>query len=84
MGLSSFCLVVTGWAALPLAWAVDRLARRDLERVTAGSMVPNGKGQEGSPGPQTRGWPPPPIGGEPSLDRCWGNRRGREGSVPKP
>jgi hypothetical protein len=33
LGLPSFCLVVTGWAALPLAWAVDWLAQRDLEPI---------------------------------------------------
>ena len=33
LGLSSFCLVVTGWAVLPLAWAVDRLAQRDLAPI---------------------------------------------------
>jgi hypothetical protein len=43
--LSSFCLVVTGWAVLPLAGAVHWLAPRDLERMTAGTMDPNGKGQ---------------------------------------
>jgi hypothetical protein len=37
--------VVTGWAAAPLAWAVHRLAQRDLERMTAGSMDPTGRGQ---------------------------------------
>jgi hypothetical protein len=35
---------MTGWAAVPLAWAVDWLAQRDLERMTAGTMDPNGTG----------------------------------------
>jgi hypothetical protein len=45
LGLSSFCLVVTGWAALPLALAVDWLAQRDLERMTAGTMDPRGRAE---------------------------------------
>jgi hypothetical protein len=45
LGLSSFCLGVTGWAAFPLACVVEGLAERDLERMTAGGMDPNGKGQ---------------------------------------
>jgi hypothetical protein len=31
LGLFSFCLVVTGWASLPLALTVDWLPRRDLD-----------------------------------------------------
>jgi hypothetical protein len=30
LGLSSVCLVVTGWAAVPLARAIEWLARGDL------------------------------------------------------
>ena len=45
LGLSSLGLVVTGWAAVPLAWVVDWLAQRDLERMTAGTMDPNGREQ---------------------------------------
>ena len=41
-GLSSFCLVVTGWAAALLVWAVDWLAQSDLEKIRAGRMGPNG------------------------------------------
>jgi hypothetical protein len=43
LGLSSFCLVVTGWVAVPLAWAVEGLAQRDLEKMKAGRMDPNGR-----------------------------------------
>jgi len=35
--------VVTGWAAVPLALAVGALARRDLKRMEAGRMDPNGR-----------------------------------------
>jgi hypothetical protein len=43
LGLSSFCLVVTGRAALPLALTVEWLAQRDRERMTAGTMDPRGR-----------------------------------------
>jgi hypothetical protein len=42
LGLSSFCLVVTGWITVALGWAVEWLAQRDLERVTAGMRDPRG------------------------------------------
>ena len=45
LGLSSLCLVVPGWVALPLGWVVEALAQRDLERMTAGTMDPNGREQ---------------------------------------
>jgi hypothetical protein len=47
LGLSSFCLVVTGWAAIPLALPVRWLAQRDLERMTAGTMDPRGRHDAG-------------------------------------
>jgi hypothetical protein len=43
LGLSSFCLVVTGWAALPLGLLVEWLAQRDLEGMQAGTMDPRGR-----------------------------------------
>jgi hypothetical protein len=43
LGLSSFCLVVTGWIAISAGWAVTWLAQRDLEQMTAGTMDPVGR-----------------------------------------
>jgi hypothetical protein len=43
LGLLSFGLVVTGWAAVPLAFAVEGLAQGDLKEMEAGRMDPNGR-----------------------------------------
>jgi hypothetical protein len=43
LGLSSFCLVVTGFIAMPVAAAVGRLAARDLGEMRAGRMDPQGR-----------------------------------------
>jgi hypothetical protein len=45
LGVSSLVVVLTGWVALPLGVTVDRLAGRDLRRMRAGSMDPNGRHQ---------------------------------------
>ncbi len=43
LGLSTFCLVVTGFIAMPVAAAVGRLAARDLDEMQAGRMDPQGR-----------------------------------------
>jgi hypothetical protein len=43
LGLLSFCLGVTGWVAVPLAWTAVALCRRDLAKIQAGTMDPVGR-----------------------------------------
>jgi hypothetical protein len=45
LGASSLAVVVPGWLAVPLGFAVDRLAVRDLRRMRAGTMDPDGHAQ---------------------------------------
>jgi hypothetical protein len=45
IGLSSLSLVLTGLLSFPLALVVEGMAQRDLERMQAGTMDPNGRGQ---------------------------------------
>jgi hypothetical protein len=45
IGLTSLCLVLTGCLCFPLALVVEGMAQRELERIEAGVMDPNGRGQ---------------------------------------